>query len=88
MPRPSGRAPDEIRPVSRELGFARHAEGSALIRVDGTEGLRTASIEKRVPPFLRGKGQGGVTAEYGMRLAKASTAQLLDSQKHALENIA
>ena len=88
MPRPSGRAPDEIRPVSRELGFARHAEGSALIRVDGTEGLCTASIEKRVPPFLRVKGQGGVTAEYGMRPAKPDAAQLFDLQKRALESIA
>lgn len=64
--RPSGRAPDEIRAVSIETGFARHAEGSALIRVGGTEVLCTASIEERVPPFLRNKGQGWITAEYGM----------------------
>ncbi|GBR54159.1 ribonuclease PH [Neokomagataea thailandica NBRC 106555] len=65
-PRPSGRAADENRPVTIELGFARHAEGSALIRVGGTEVLCTASIEDRVPPFLRNKGQGWITAEYGM----------------------
>ncbi|WP_282757971.1 ribonuclease PH [Komagataeibacter saccharivorans] len=64
--RPSGRAPDALRPVSIQTGFARHAEGSALIRMGGTEVLCAASIETRVPPFLRGKGQGWVTAEYGM----------------------
>ncbi|CUW46061.1 ribonuclease PH [Novacetimonas hansenii] len=64
--RPSGRAIDALRPVSIQTGFARHAEGSALIRMGGTEVLCAASIESRVPPFLRGKGQGWVTAEYGM----------------------
>ncbi len=64
--RPSGRAIDALRPVSIQTGFARHAEGSALIRMGGTEVLCAASIETRVPPFLRGKGQGWVTAEYGM----------------------
>ena len=64
--RPSGRAPDAQRPVSIQTGFARHAEGSALIRMGGTEVLCAASVETRVPPFLRGKGQGWVTAEYGM----------------------
>ncbi|WP_323989198.1 ribonuclease PH [Nguyenibacter sp. L1] len=65
-PRPSGRAPDAMRPVSIETGFARHAEGSALIRVGGTEILCAATVESRVPPFLRGQGKGWVTAEYGM----------------------
>ncbi|GBR43680.1 ribonuclease PH [Gluconobacter roseus] len=64
--RSSGRAPDENRIISIETGFARHAEGSALIRVGGTEVLCTATIEDRVPPFLRNKGQGWITAEYGM----------------------
>ncbi|MBS1103428.1 ribonuclease PH [Gluconobacter sp. Dm-62] len=64
--RPSGRAPDENRPVSIETGFARHAEGSALIRVGGTEVLCTATVEERVPAFLRNRGQGWITAEYGM----------------------
>ena len=64
--RPSGRAPDALRDVSLEPGVARHAEGSCLIRMGATEVLCTASVEGRVPPFLRGKGQGWVTAEYGM----------------------
>ncbi len=64
--RPSGRAPDEIRAVSIEPGFAHHAEGSVLIRMGGTEVLCAASVEPRVPPFLRGQGLGWVTAEYGM----------------------
>lgn len=64
--RPSGRRPDELRPVSIEPGFARHAEGSCLIRMGGTEVLVAASVEAKVPPFLRGSGEGWVTAEYGM----------------------
>ncbi|HYZ34629.1 MAG TPA: ribonuclease PH [Crenalkalicoccus sp.] len=64
--RPSGRAPDALRPVTLELGVARHAEGSCLIRMGQTEVLCTASVEGRVPPFLRNSGQGWVTAEYGM----------------------
>ncbi|MBV8912505.1 MAG: ribonuclease PH [Acetobacteraceae bacterium] len=64
--RPSGRAADALRPVSFTTGFARHAEGSCLIRMGGTEVLCTASVEGRVPPFLRGRGEGWVTAEYGM----------------------
>ena len=64
--RSTGRAPDAIRPVSIEPGFARHAEGSVLIRMGGTEVLCAASVESRVPPFLRGQGLGWVTAEYGM----------------------
>jgi ribonuclease PH len=64
--RSSGRAADSLRDVSFTLGFARHAEGSCLIRMGGTEVLCNASVEGRVPPFLRGKGEGWVTAEYGM----------------------
>ena len=64
--RPSGRAPDALRPVSITPGYARHAEGSCLIRVGGTELICAASAEGRVPPFLRGSGQGWITAEYGM----------------------
>ena len=64
--RPSGRAPDTLRDVSFSTGFARHAEGSCVIRMGGTEVLCAASVEGRVPPFLRGKGEGWVTAEYGM----------------------
>ncbi|MEM9056480.1 MAG: ribonuclease PH [Pseudomonadota bacterium] len=64
--RPSGRAPDELRPVTIERGFTRHAEGSVLISCGDTRVLCTASVEDRVPPFLRGKGSGWLTAEYGM----------------------
>ncbi len=64
--RPSGRLADALRPVSLTPGAARHAEGSCLIRMGVTEVLCTASVEGKVPPFLRGQGQGWVTAEYGM----------------------
>src|SRR5215210_831464 len=64
--RPSGRAPDQMRELRFEPGFARHAEGSCLIGFGDTRVLVTASVEEKVPPFLRGKGQGWVTAEYGM----------------------
>ncbi|MBN8899632.1 MAG: ribonuclease PH, partial [Rhodospirillales bacterium] len=56
MTRPSGRAADALRAVSIEIGFARHAEGSCLIRMGNTEVLCAASVETRVPPFLRGSG--------------------------------
>ena len=64
--RPSGRAPNALRDVTLTTGFARHAEGSCLIRMGGTEVLCAASVEARIPPFLRGTGMGWVTAEYGM----------------------
>lgn len=64
--RPSGRAPDQMRSISIEPNFTIHAEGSVLIAFGNTKVLVTASVEERVPPFLRGKGQGWVTAEYGM----------------------
>src|SRR6187455_2063237 len=64
--RPSGRAADELRPVSFELDPSRHAEGSCLVRFGDTHVLCTASVEERVPPFLRNTGRGWVTAEYGM----------------------
>ena len=66
MNRPSGRAPGALRTVSIQPGVARHAEGSCVIRMGLTEVLCTASVEGKVPPFLRGQGQGWVTAEYGM----------------------
>jgi ribonuclease PH len=66
MNRPSGRVADALRSVILEPGVARHAEGSCRIRMGNTEVLCTASVESRVPPFLRGTGQGWVTAEYGM----------------------
>ncbi|MCJ8190254.1 ribonuclease PH [Sphingomicrobium aestuariivivum] len=64
--RPSGRAPDELRPVSFEAGFTRHAEGSVLASFGDTKVLVTASVETNLPPWLRGKGKGWVTGEYGM----------------------
>ncbi|HEX3847373.1 MAG TPA: ribonuclease PH [Steroidobacteraceae bacterium] len=64
--RPSGRAPDELRPVSFVRGYTRHAEGSVLVAFGETRVLCTASIEDSVPSFLRGQAQGWVTAEYGM----------------------
>ena len=64
--RPSGRAPDQMRALKFEAGFTRHAEGSCLVSFGDTRVLVTASVEEKVPPFLRGKGQGWVTAEYGM----------------------
>ncbi|MGI9354930.1 MAG: ribonuclease PH [Rhizobiaceae bacterium] len=64
--RPSKRAPDEMRAVTIERGFSKHAEGSCLIKFGDTHVLCTASLEERVPPWLRGAGKGWVTAEYGM----------------------
>lgn len=64
--RPSGRKLDEMRPVSIETGVTKHAEGSCLIKVGDTHVLCTASLEDRVPPFIKGSGLGWVTAEYGM----------------------
>ena len=64
--RPSGRSPDQLRPISLETGFSAYAEGSCLARFGGTHVLCTASLDEGVPGFLRGKGSGWVTAEYGM----------------------
>ncbi len=64
--RPSGRAPDEMRAITIETGFTKHAEGSCLISFGDTRVLCTASVEERIPPWLRGKGEGWVTGEYSM----------------------
>jgi len=64
--RPSGRAPDALRALTIERGYTKHAEGSVLIGMGDTRVLCTASVEERIPPWLRGKGEGWVTAEYGM----------------------
>src|SRR5215472_13615175 len=64
--RPSGRLPHSLRPISIEPGVAKYAEGSCLVRFGDTHVLCTASVEERVPPFLRNTGRGWVTAEYGM----------------------
>ena len=64
--RPSGRAPDQMRAIQMEPGFTRHAEGSCLVSFGDTRVLCTASVETNLPSWLRGKGRGWVTAEYGM----------------------
>ena len=64
--RPSGRAPDQMRTIEMTPGFSAHAEGSCLVKFGATHVLVTASVEERLPPWLRGKGSGWVTAEYGM----------------------
>jgi ribonuclease PH len=73
--RSSGRAPDQLRPVTITTRFVKHAEGSALIEVGDTRVVCTASVEERVPPFLKGKGEGWVTSEYGM-LPRATTTRM------------
>ncbi len=72
--RPSGRATDQMREISVETGIVKHAEGSCLIRIGDTHVICTASLEERVPPFLKGSGLGWVTAEYGM-LPRATTSR-------------
>src|SRR5678816_4481058 len=64
--RPSGRAPDEMRVIDIQTGFTKQAEGSVLVSFGDTRVLVTASVEDRVPPWLRGKNSGWVTAEYSM----------------------
>jgi ribonuclease PH len=64
--RPSGRAPDQLRKLEITRAYTRHAEGSVLIACGDTRVICTASIEETIPPFLKGKGQGWLTAEYGM----------------------
>ena len=66
MQRSFNRTPADLRPVRFQRRFTRHAEGSVLVEVGHTQVLCTASVEEKVPPFLKGKGQGWVTAEYGM----------------------
>ncbi|UYN94877.1 MAG: ribonuclease PH [Enhydrobacter sp.] len=64
--RPSGRAPDQLRPISLDPGFSRYAEGSCLVRFGETHVLCTASVDEKVPPWMRNTSRGWVTAEYGM----------------------
>ncbi len=73
--RPSGRNLSEMRPVSIETGFTKHAEGSCLIKVGDTHVLCNATIEDRVPSFIKGSGLGWVTAEYGM-LPRATNTRM------------
>jgi ribonuclease PH len=66
MPRPDGRAPDQLRPVVVTRDYLLHPEGSVLVEFGATKVICTASVEDKVPPFLKGQGQGWVTAEYAM----------------------
>ena len=73
--RPSGRALDEMRPVTIEPNVSKHAEGSCMIRVGDTHVLCTATVEDRVPTFIKGSGLGWATAEYGM-LPRSTTSRM------------
>jgi len=79
--RPSGRQPDQLREVRITRQFTRHAEGSVLVEFGDTQVLCTASVEENVPPFLRGKGQGWVTAEYGMLPRSTNTRMPREAAK-------
>lgn len=79
--RPSGRSADALRPVRIVRGFTRHAEGSVLVEFGDTRVLCTASVEESVPPFLRGKGRGWVTAEYGMLPRSTHTRSAREAAK-------
>jgi len=81
LTRPSGRQSDELRTVSIERHFTRHAEGSVLIACGDTKVLCNASVEDRVPPWLRGKGQGWVTAEYGMLPRATGTRNMREATR-------
>ncbi|HEX7399139.1 MAG TPA: ribonuclease PH, partial [Candidatus Limnocylindrales bacterium] len=92
--RPSGRRPDELRAVSLTLGLQKWAEGSCRIRVGDTEVLCAATIEDRVPPHLRGKGTGWVTAEYAMlprataeRTQRESTVGRVGGRTHEIQRL-
>jgi ribonuclease PH len=79
--RPSGRAPDQMRTITIEPAYTKHAEGSVLVSFGETKVLVTASVEERVPPFLRGKGEGWVTAEYGMLPRATNTRNSREAAK-------
>ncbi len=81
MPREDGRALDAYRPITLTRGYARHAEGSCLVQVGDTHVLCTASVEEKVPPFLKGKGKGWLTAEYSMLPRATHTRSQRDAAK-------
>jgi ribonuclease PH len=78
--RPSGRRPDELRPVRLTRRYTKHAEGSVLVEFGDTRVICTASIEERVPPFLKGSGEGWVTAEYSMLPRATSTHRFVSAK--------
>lgn len=79
--RPDGRAYDQLRPLSLEVGFSKYAEGSCFIKIGDTHVLVTASVEDRVPPFLRNTGKGWLTAEYAMLPRSGKERSQRDSSK-------
>lgn len=94
MPRPDGRMADEMRPLTIQRGFTKHAEGSVLISFGDTKVLCNASLEERVPPFLKGKGRGWVTAEYAMlprsthtRSARESSLGKIGGRTHEIQRL-
>ncbi len=94
MSRPDGRQPDQLRPVTFERGFTRYAEGSVLVSFGHTKVLCNASIEERVPPFLKGQGKGWLTAEYMMlprathtRSARESSLGKVGGRTHEIQRL-
>lgn len=94
MPRGDGRAPDQLRPVRVQVDYLRHAEGSVLIEFGDTRVLCVVTIEERVPPFLVGRGQGWVTAEYAMlpragssRSTRESVAGKIGGRTHEIQRL-
>ncbi len=94
MTRPSGRNANALRPVQITRHFTKHAEGSVLIACGDTKVLCTASVEERVPPFLRGAGKGWVTAEYSMlpratreRVARESAKGRIGGRTHEIQRL-
>ena len=92
--RPSGRSPEELRAVRISRGYTRHAEGSVLVEFGDTRVLVTASVEDGVPSFMRGKGEGWVTAEYGMlpgsstsRIARESSRGKVGGRTHEIQRL-
>ena len=92
--RPSGRRPDELRPVRITRGYTRHAEGSVLVEFGDTRVLCTASVDERVPPFLKGQGKGWLTAEYGMlprstntRMQREASAGKQSGRTHEIQRL-
>ena len=85
MKRPSGRNYDELRKIEIDLGISKHAEGSCLIKFGDTHVLCTASVENRVPPWLRNSGSGWVTAEYGM-LPRSTSERMRRESSHGKQS--
>jgi len=92
--RPSTRQPDELRPVRITRHYTRHAEGAVLVEFGDTKVICTASVDEKVPPFLKGQGRGWVTAEYGMlprstntRMQREASAGRLSGRTHEIQRL-